>query len=85
MQDDEMSDVSHDDDSVLSDTMSICSEIRAHRYENGRRYNAFRAGEYWFVASRLVAAAADMRQGPQRRGDERAFGHRVSCAFMSCC
>jgi hypothetical protein len=47
--------VSRDDDDVFSDTMSIDSEIRAHRFENGRRYNAFRAGEYWLVASRLVA------------------------------
>jgi hypothetical protein len=61
-QDDETSDVSHDDD-VLSDTMSIDSEIRAHRYENGRRYNAFRAGEYWSVASRC-AVQADVPGAP---------------------
>jgi hypothetical protein len=63
-QDDEISDVSYDDEDVFSDTMSIDSEIRAHRYENGRRYNAFRAGEYWFVASHLVAVHADLSGGP---------------------
>ncbi|KAH8704059.1 S-adenosyl-L-methionine-dependent methyltransferase [Talaromyces proteolyticus] len=30
-----------------SDTTSLKSEITSYRYENGRRYHAYREGEYW--------------------------------------
>ncbi|KAL2814247.1 S-adenosyl-L-methionine-dependent methyltransferase [Aspergillus granulosus] len=40
-----------DADSVSGDSQSeltsICSSILEHRYENGRRYNAYRPGAYW--------------------------------------
>jgi hypothetical protein len=30
-----------------SETTSLTSSITAYRYENGRRYHAYKAGEYW--------------------------------------
>jgi hypothetical protein len=36
-----------DDEDALSDTTSIASTIMRHRWENGRRYNKFREGEYY--------------------------------------
>ena len=31
-----------------SDTTSINSAITAYRYENGRRYHAYKDGAYWY-------------------------------------
>jgi len=36
-----------DAEDYLSDTTSIPSTIMRHRWENGRRYNKFREGEYY--------------------------------------
>jgi hypothetical protein len=46
-------DVFDDNDSALGgsligyDTQTIASYITDYRYENGRRYHAYRDGEYW--------------------------------------
>lgn len=40
-------DSAYGDDDYLSDTTSVPSTIMKHRWENGRRYNKFRAGEYY--------------------------------------
>lgn len=44
MDDDAGSDYAED---FLSDTTSINSEITAYRFENGRRYHAYKDGAYW--------------------------------------
>jgi hypothetical protein len=36
-----------DSEDQFSDTTSIASTIMRHRWENGRRYNKFREGEYY--------------------------------------
>jgi hypothetical protein len=32
-----------------ADTITIASEITTYRFENNRRYHAYRDGEYWYV------------------------------------
>ena len=50
-------DVFDDNDSALGgsligyDTQTIASYITDYRYENGRRYHAYRDGEYWVSPS----------------------------------
>ncbi|KAI9830954.1 MAG: hypothetical protein M1826_004070 [Phylliscum demangeonii] len=39
-------DSAYDDDSA-SDTTSLASEVTKYRFENGRRYHAYRDGAYW--------------------------------------
>lgn len=34
--------------SSASDTTSIKTDICAYRFENGRRYHAYKAGAYWY-------------------------------------
>ncbi|OJD29405.1 sam dependent methyltransferase [Diplodia corticola] len=36
-----------DDDDLASETTSVHSSIYRYRFENGRRYHAYRDGEYW--------------------------------------
>ncbi|KAK2753717.1 hypothetical protein FQN55_000080 [Onygenales sp. PD_40] len=36
-----------DEDDIMSSTTSISSAITAYRFENGRRYHAYKDGEYW--------------------------------------
>lgn len=36
-----------DNDSLASETTSVHSSIYRYRYENGRRYHAYKDGEYW--------------------------------------
>lgn len=31
-----------------SDTTSLNSEITSYRFENGRRYHAYKEGAYWY-------------------------------------
>jgi hypothetical protein len=41
-------DSAYDDESLLGDdTNFLASYITNHRYENGRRYHAYRDGAYW--------------------------------------
>ena len=35
------------DEEPMSITATLTSSIWDYKYENGRRYNAFRPGEYW--------------------------------------
>ncbi len=51
----------------LSDTASIDTTIRNHRYVNGRRYHAFRAGSYWFVPLGVLSHhVLNVSQGSKR-------------------
>ncbi|KFY31489.1 hypothetical protein V493_01064 [Pseudogymnoascus sp. VKM F-4281 (FW-2241)] len=45
--DDEDGDSAYDDGSFQSDTTSLLSHITKYRYENNRRYHAYKDGEYW--------------------------------------
>ncbi|KAK2800848.1 hypothetical protein FQN50_007989 [Emmonsiellopsis sp. PD_5] len=38
---------SGEEDDAMSSTTSLSSAITAYRYENGRRYHAYKEGEYW--------------------------------------
>lgn len=42
--------------SSASDTTSIKTDICAYRFENGRRYHAYKAGAYWYelLADRMM-------------------------------
>lgn len=63
---DEMDDGQYfnDNDSALGgsligyDTQTIASYMTDYRYENGRRYHAYRDGEYWVLLSQNVDRAS---------------------------
>ncbi|OAF60584.1 hypothetical protein VC83_03466 [Pseudogymnoascus destructans] len=44
---DEDGDSAYDSGSLQSDTTSLLSHITKYRYENNRRYHAYKDGEYW--------------------------------------
>lgn len=49
-----------DAEDYLSDTTSIASSIMKHRWENGRRYNKFREGEYFAPNDEIHADMMDI-------------------------
>jgi hypothetical protein len=46
---DDTNDSAFGGDDDLSDTYSVASMIFQHRYENGRRYHAYKEGAYWYA------------------------------------
>ncbi|KMU74285.1 UMTA protein [Coccidioides immitis RMSCC 3703] len=56
---------------VASGTTSLYSQITSHVYENGRRYNGWRYGTYWYVA-RLVSVKGLKAEHSRGPNDEQA-------------
>ena len=79
-------DVFDDNDSALGgsligyDTQTIASYITDYRYENGRRYHAYRDGEYW-VSSSLTfdTAAPDSSRDPMMNPQTKCKISHTTC------
>jgi hypothetical protein len=62
----------NDNDSALGgsligyDTHTIASYMTDYRYENGRRYHAYRDGEYWVFSFLVICSQAITHEGTER-------------------
>lgn len=44
-----------------TETTSLASSITNYRFENGRRYHAYKEGEYWYALAIVSASEASLR------------------------